>query len=438
MAKIRWIHFSDLHLNKTGTETKRLRRNLVNYLERMDKKFDYAFLTGDIRYAPSGDFPTDARNQIETICSAIALPEKHLFIVPGNHDVDRECTEKDEAIERILNGKNKYKSEDGIISETEINSLCKAKESFYRFIETFDSKWFCRALLLDDTKPHYLIKTEEFNIIHLDSTLFYTKQRQRDFIVGTYQIQELLEQADNDKLTIVVSHYSFDFIEENERRELIALFNDYNVDMWMAGHEHNHLVRRQYDSFYEFQAGNLLLEEGAKTCFLVGEIDTDSGRGVVESHAWFPQGGWAVYPFLSVSGPDKSKYYFNCKSQMSEANVKNKRDSLRREVHMLLRTNKKLFEVYGPNDNNMNDITSEKTELWEQVIKSDIIPNSIKVIELLAENRDLLTEMDNELFVEYQAHVNGFIKNHEGNGIVFDAPKFPKDMETILYSGKEQ
>lgn len=44
MSKIRWIHFSDLHLNKTGTETKRLRKKLVDYLGKMDRKFDYAFL----------------------------------------------------------------------------------------------------------------------------------------------------------------------------------------------------------------------------------------------------------------------------------------------------------------------------------------------------------------------------------------------------------
>ena len=71
---------------------------------------------------------------------------------------------------------------------------------------------------------HYLIKTDELNIIHIDSTMFYTEQRQRDFIIGTYRIMELLDQVDNDKMTVVISHYSFDFIEENERRELIALF----------------------------------------------------------------------------------------------------------------------------------------------------------------------------------------------------------------------
>ena len=45
----------------------------------------------------------------------------------------------------------------------------------------------------------------------------------------------------------------------------------------------------------------------------------------------------------------------------------------------------------------------------------------------------MLSEKDKDLFLEYQAHVKGFIKNHEGNGHVFDAPRFPEDMDTILY-----
>lgn len=57
MSRIRWIHFSDLHLNLTGTETKRLRENLLEYLDTIVGKIDYAFFTGDIRHAPSGDFP---------------------------------------------------------------------------------------------------------------------------------------------------------------------------------------------------------------------------------------------------------------------------------------------------------------------------------------------------------------------------------------------
>ena len=98
MSRIRWIHFSDLHLNLTGTETKRLRENLLEYLDTIVGKIDYAFFTGDIRHAPSGDFPSNAGKEIENICNAIGLPEKRLFIEPGNHDVDRNCPEKNKVI----------------------------------------------------------------------------------------------------------------------------------------------------------------------------------------------------------------------------------------------------------------------------------------------------------------------------------------------------
>lgn len=109
------------------------------------------------------------------------------------------------------------------------------------------------------------------------------------------------------------------------------------------------------------------------------------------------------------------------------------KESIRCRVHDLLEMNKKMFEVYGPSENNMGDITSEKAELWESIIKSEIIPNSDKIIKILSENHDLLTERDKKIFVEYKAHINGFKKNHEGNGHIFDAPRFPNEMDTILY-----
>ena len=68
------------------------------YLDTVVGKIDYAFFTGDIRHAPSGDFPSNAGKEIENICNAIGLPEKRLFIVPGNHDVDRNCPEKNKVI----------------------------------------------------------------------------------------------------------------------------------------------------------------------------------------------------------------------------------------------------------------------------------------------------------------------------------------------------
>ena len=50
MGRIRWIHFSDLHLgNDKATETRLMRRELPEYIAGLNRNFDYAFCTGDIK-----------------------------------------------------------------------------------------------------------------------------------------------------------------------------------------------------------------------------------------------------------------------------------------------------------------------------------------------------------------------------------------------------
>lgn len=50
--RIKWLHISDIHLNKTGTETRRMRMQLISYLKSAKVLYDYLFVTGDLRYAP--------------------------------------------------------------------------------------------------------------------------------------------------------------------------------------------------------------------------------------------------------------------------------------------------------------------------------------------------------------------------------------------------
>lgn len=44
MAIIKWLHVSDLHLNKIGVENIRLRKKLIDYLYSLSIKCDYVFL----------------------------------------------------------------------------------------------------------------------------------------------------------------------------------------------------------------------------------------------------------------------------------------------------------------------------------------------------------------------------------------------------------
>ena len=60
MSITKWIHFSDLHLNITDTETKLLREQLKSYLAKKEIQCDYAFCSGDLRNAPNKIFPEDS------------------------------------------------------------------------------------------------------------------------------------------------------------------------------------------------------------------------------------------------------------------------------------------------------------------------------------------------------------------------------------------
>ena len=316
MRTVQWIHFSDLHLNQGGVETRRLRKNLPAYLRGLGIYCGYAFFTGDLRYAPAGRFSENSMEQIREICDAVHTPIDHLFLVPGNHDVNRDAPGREEAVYRVHNAADQnhpgyYQPRTGTIKDDDLASIAAGRQDFCELIKTLYANVPERAdCYLNSSRPHFVLTSEDFNMIHLDSTLTYTKAQQQQLIVGTNLLMDVLEQLDPTKPAVLLTHYSFDFLHRDEQRELIELLHEYNVQLWLAGHEHDHLCRKQWDKFYEFQCGNLVLEEGAASCVLIGTLDLDTGAGEVRAHAWFPGKGWAEYPFIRTGSSCNSVYPF--------------------------------------------------------------------------------------------------------------------------------
>jgi 3',5'-cyclic AMP phosphodiesterase CpdA len=101
-----WLHLSDLHACKprTGWDAKRVTDSLCVDLRKMQADYslrpDLVFFTGDAAFGQIGkergkaivdqfreahDFLTAVRQAFEP-----ELPQRDLFLVPGNHDVNRE------------------------------------------------------------------------------------------------------------------------------------------------------------------------------------------------------------------------------------------------------------------------------------------------------------------------------------------------------------
>ncbi len=98
---VTWLHLSDLHFEITAERrwqidqiTKALRRDLATLREGTPSlKPDVIFFTGDLTKKAKAAEVTDAyRACLEPILQECSLGPRDLFVVPGNHDVDRNLT----------------------------------------------------------------------------------------------------------------------------------------------------------------------------------------------------------------------------------------------------------------------------------------------------------------------------------------------------------
>lgn len=100
-----WLHLSDLHACKprTGWDARRVTETLCTDLKRMQQHYglhpDLIFFTGDAAFGQIGqargeaiaDQFREAHDFLTAVRSAFtpAIEQRNLFIVPGNHDVNR-------------------------------------------------------------------------------------------------------------------------------------------------------------------------------------------------------------------------------------------------------------------------------------------------------------------------------------------------------------
>ena len=337
MDKIHWLHLSDIHLNKRDVDSRRMRNRLLDYMKELGTQIDYIFITGDLRYAPMGEFAADTVDYINKLLSVTNLTVDRLFIVPGNHDIERDAEGRAEA---ILESIKDYSPKDGALASDKMAAVHCGHTEFRKMMHIiYHENQEQAASYDDDEKPHFVTETKDFNIICIDTALTYTKQRNDNLFIGTEYIMDLLEELNQDKPSIILTHYSFDFLERSEQMQIVQLLKDFHVQLWLAGHEHTVLMRKQWDYFYEFQSGNLMHEgEYTKSTIMIGMYDPASYKGIVEVYEWDSDNGWFKMQNVGVHKEDYYAYELqNTKTmidQIVSASHRNAESPVRMEAEL--------------------------------------------------------------------------------------------------------
>lgn len=97
--KLFLLHLSDIHLRKEEISSAQdldldLRARVLADVARAELptplRIDAVLITGDLAFGGNKVEYTSARGWLRTLCRSVNCPESHVWVVPGNHDVDRE------------------------------------------------------------------------------------------------------------------------------------------------------------------------------------------------------------------------------------------------------------------------------------------------------------------------------------------------------------
>ena len=284
---VTWLHLSDLHSckTKTGWDADRiltaLRRDLQLMQEKHDLRPDLIFFTGDAAYGQKTDEGLFIQEQFDEatlflseICSTCSVPPQNLFLVPGNHDVNRETCSI--SADSLLKADNKPKQVNQLINDCGTRlarANVKARRSS-KFLHGMGHG----GLLENPERLVYATKRDvngiTVGIAGLNSawSCFGNQPKGALWLGGEWQIQELMKKLRDAELRIGLIHHPPSWFVEEE----LTLWKQFpaNFHFLLHGHEHDGWVS-SVDRMCRIAAGACYGESPAKSGYNFVRLDLD-------------------------------------------------------------------------------------------------------------------------------------------------------------------
>jgi predicted phosphodiesterase len=150
---IRLLHLSDIHFQTPqcldpesdldGLIRDRLIEDIKNLVDSDQKKVNAILISGDIAYKADEKEFAFAANWISEICEYLELSDKDVFVVPGNHDVNRNIAKQiviKAQRDHILNLNGAYQAQAHQISfsqEAGATALLSPMEAYNKFAQRY-------------------------------------------------------------------------------------------------------------------------------------------------------------------------------------------------------------------------------------------------------------------------------------------------------------
>lgn len=305
---VTWLHLSDLHYGKAEDyPIDIIEENLLADIKGMMEiglQPDFIVFTGDLAFSGEVDQYSWIEGFLDRLCNVTGLSRKKLFVVPGNHDVNRSLIDPYLAfgVCELLNSQDKVSS---FLGPSYNRSHAFDKFSPYR---AFFNRYFKDILEIDDGEcfwvRRYPVGRRVVGLLGLNSAWmsgFYMNAKGEfddhgKLILGERQVDQAnkrLDELGGADIHIALLHHPFSSLNDDFDAGSVEDLMRQKCDFVLRGHQHRPNAVLEYTP----QGRTIIIPAGA--CYNRGapwvsgynfvQLDLSAGKGTVYLRRYSPR-----------------------------------------------------------------------------------------------------------------------------------------------------
>lgn len=319
-----WLHLSDLHLCKlkTGWDAHRVLSGLKPDLKVMEATYglspQFIFFTGDAAFGQLGkkkgeklaDQFEDAHQLFEGIRKAFKkpVPRSNVFLVPGNHDVDRNQAKPDQT--NWLDNQTDPKVVTKLIQTADVQWVrYMHRLNAYRTFLTH----YGYTHLLKDTNRLICAEIRKVQGMKIGIACLNTAwsccrdskdEKAKLWLGGDWQVGELTAKLQKVDFRIALTHHPLNWFSEREDPIVLRLI-EREFAFYLHGHEHQGWVDQKADGHVRLAAAACYDRSEKENGYNFVRLNLETGLGEVWLRRYDPSGGgWIPRAVANKTGED--------------------------------------------------------------------------------------------------------------------------------------
>ena len=280
MSGFKWLHVSDIHLHSDSNFD--LQLAIGSLLKRIEeiKPIDAIFATGDLAFRGTSEEYERVLDFLERLRVAGSVPADRVFVVPGNHDINRN---RIRPFHRVVVDDDPD-ARDRFFGDGRSLELWAEKFKDFATLGTkYPKTW--RNGRYPSVVDVFQAADRRIGVAGLNTAWMVNDKEEKDYykeklLLGRRLLHDALDEVNglHPDIVFVLMHHPLDWLHPHEQREIRDLLSQ-RADIVLSGHLHETELTRLRTVSGEasfFQAGAVNQGSRHPRRFLVGEWDAQS------------------------------------------------------------------------------------------------------------------------------------------------------------------